>query len=145
MIRRDFLASLLAMGASVTLPVPIALATPEQLDDAWRQLEDCPLLFAVDDDGTILDPTAYDPEFRRDVFSFDERDFSSPDAIIALVQDSSFAPRLQAMAVAWCDLAEQRLTRPLSATARRQLQELIGAIREDRDNGWQEWVTHHGT
>jgi len=38
--RREFLASLLAVGATFTIGVPLAQASPSQIDDAWKRLLD---------------------------------------------------------------------------------------------------------
>lgn len=143
MNRRDFLASLLAMGASVALPVPIALATPTQLDDAWHQLQDCPLLFVVEYDGTIVDPTVRNPERRHDIYSFHEPDFSSPGAVIGIVGTTPFHRRLEEMAHRRCEEAVAELATPVSADRRRHLQALVDEC-DEYGEFWQFWIEWEG-
>ena len=63
--RRDFLKSLLAVGATVALPVTVAAATPAQIDTAWAKLLKEPWYFEVTGSGTIVDPDAVvEPQYH---------------------------------------------------------------------------------
>jgi hypothetical protein len=66
--RRDFLAGLLSVGATIALPVPLAQATQAQVDTAWKQLLDEPWYFEVNGSRTIVEADADEPEIRSDVF-----------------------------------------------------------------------------
>lgn len=56
--RREFLKSLLAIGATVALPVAIADATPAQIDTAWATLTKKPWTLKVNQSDTIIAPGA---------------------------------------------------------------------------------------
>ena len=82
MSRRQFLGSLLALGASVALPVPLAKATDAQIDAAWAQLaRQEPWYFEVGESGTIVAPGP-GPSIRRDVFKLWTGGIDSPEALI---------------------------------------------------------------
>ena len=66
--RRNFLAGLIAVGATIALPVALADATPAQVDTAWKQLLKSPWYFDVNESDTITDSSHTEPTIRSDVF-----------------------------------------------------------------------------
>jgi len=64
--RREFLASLLSVGATIAIGIPLALAeaSPSQVDVAWKQLLDDPWYFDVNEFDTIIQPGIEEPQTR---------------------------------------------------------------------------------
>ena len=69
--RRHFLASLIAVGATVALPVAFADATLVQINTAWKQLPKASWYVDVTEYGTIVDDSVCETKIRSDVFYFD--------------------------------------------------------------------------
>lgn len=139
--RRSFLASLVALGASVALPLPIAKASPAQINQAWRQFQDAPWMFDVDEYQTITAGVDDEPKVRSDVFDIEVADIRTPKDLITEVQ---CCPPLLSH---FQDLARERLADlqweldegDLTRARRKALQGLVKAL-ADEDDGWQAWI-----
>lgn len=79
--RRRFLGALAGLGAALALPVEPDKATYAQIDKAWEALEATPYVFAVENYGTIAEPTDK-PKVRRDVYDIDTADINTIDDLI---------------------------------------------------------------
>ena len=84
--RRDFLASQLAVGATITIDVPLAQASTLQVDDAWKQLLDGPWYFDVDEYGTITQAGVEETKTKGDVFDIWVAGIRNPDDVIGVVE-----------------------------------------------------------
>jgi len=144
--RRAFLASLLAVGATITIGVPLAQASPSQIDDAWKQLLDDPCYFDVNEYDTIIEPGFEEPKTRGDVFNICLVGIKTPDDVIDAVEGcipltSHFQ---QLSSDEHDDIVSQLEGDDLSPAQRRALQRL-GTALADADEGWKEWVQLEGS
>ena len=82
--RRQFLAGLIAIGATVALPVALADATPAQVNTGWKQLLKSPWYFDVNESDTITDLSRTEPAIRSDVFFVDTGDWCTVDSLVTI-------------------------------------------------------------
>jgi len=139
--RRHFLASLMAVGATIALPVPLAQATTAQVNTAWKQLLKDPWFFAVNADNTITDTSIGEPKFRHQVFDVCLCDQCTPDSLVSDIEDCEpLASHFQQLALDELDevrfnLDDDALTRH----ERRRLERLEETLEDDQE-GWRDWV-----
>jgi hypothetical protein len=140
--RRGFLASLLAVGATVALPVPFAQATPAQVDTAWEQLQADPWIFEVGESYTITDGVDVEPQVRSDVFDIWTTGIKTPADLIMVVEGCTpLLSHFQNLALARLDDLEIELDdEGLAPGQRNALQRLIKAL-DDQDDRWQAMIT----
>jgi hypothetical protein len=77
MNRRQFLQSLLALGAAIAVPINLASATTTEVDTAWKTVKDAWGLFEVNDYGTLSYANFEEPVTRRDAYMLDLSDFDA--------------------------------------------------------------------
>lgn len=145
MNRRQFLGSLLALGASVTLPVPVAQATDEQINDAWARLQQTPWPFEVSEFGTIVDPAFAEPQIRREVFRVSTDWIDTPQELIREV-DGCFplCSRFQALAAQAVEDIQDRLYNEELDDRTRSRLERLESVFSDEDDGWRAWIRREG-
>jgi len=144
--RREFLASLLAVGATITIGVPLAEASPSQIDDAWKQLLKDPWYFEINESDTIIDPGFEEPKIRGDVFDVWLAGIKTPDDVIHTVKGCiTLTSHFQQLSSdEHDDIGSQLEGDDLSPAERRALQRLDTAL-ADADAGWKEWVQLEGS
>jgi len=144
--RRQFLAGLLAVGATIVLPVPLAQATTAQVNTAWKQLLKDPWYFEVNEFDTIVDPSIDEPKFRHQVFDADLSDRCTPESLVSDIEDCwPLTSRFQELALTELEEARSSLEDDdsLSFFERRRLKRLVKSL-DDEDDGWTAWVMLEG-
>ncbi len=81
--RRQFLASLSALGATLSFP---ALASATQVNRSWAALLRSPWYFEVEEYGTIVEPEGKQPSIRSDVYDIELGFIKAPRDLIDEVQ-----------------------------------------------------------
>lgn len=144
--RRGFLASLIALGASIVLPGPPAQATDAQIDQAWNKLQSDPWYFTVDKYRTINEPGQVGPRIRADVYDVDVAWITTVDGLIQEVdQYDELRGHFVGLATDKMNEVQEQLDgdERLTVAQRRRLKKLETAL-EDPDDGWQGWVSMAG-
>ena len=72
MNRRTFLKTLVALGASLPLPLDLLAATESEIDATWQRVRDVWGLFEVDDYGTLSYANFEEPRSRFDAYGIDD-------------------------------------------------------------------------
>jgi hypothetical protein len=140
--RRQFLASLAALGAAIVLPDN---ATSAQVDEVWEQVLKAPWYFEVSDAGTIVEPDGHEPKINSDVYDISLAHLKTPDDLITAV-DRYDELRSQFQSLAADELAEvewQLDDEDVTGAERRRLLALQAVIL-DANDGWQDWVRLEG-
>ena len=139
MNRREFIKTLLALGASVTLPLDIAAATDSELEAAW---EGAGFAFDVQDYGTIWVADFNEPATRAEAYGITLEYVGPkyPGELIRFAESSPLGYRLQEVYedYRWelLGLADDSETSP----ARRAARKLLKRLPDDPDYGWQIWL-----
>lgn len=144
--RRGFLAGLLAVGATIALPVPVAQATPAQVDEAWKKLLKDPWYFEVSEWGTIVEADADEPKYKRDVFDIDFGPNPTPELLVQEVDGCyPLTSHFEQLAIAELEDVQSMLedSDDLTRAERKRLQRLAAVLGEDGE-GWSEWVLMEG-
>jgi hypothetical protein len=143
--RRHFLASLIAVGATVSLPVALADATPAQVNTAWKQLLKTPWYFNVTEFDTIVDGSVSEPTIRSEVFDADTSDRCTVNSLISDIEDCyPLTSHFQQLTLNELSEAQSTLEDDdLEATERARLMKLVAAL-DDDDEGWAEWIRFEG-
>lgn len=148
MNRRDYLKSLLALGASFTLPAvgsfPTAQASSalidalddQYVDSIWEEGID---LFEVTDSGTISFADFQEPQTRGDVYCLEVRDLDDVDALIDFGQRSPLGYKLQSVYDEYRGALEAELANGLTSE-RRRLKKRLSRLPDDPDGGWVAWL-----
>jgi hypothetical protein len=144
--RREFLASLAALGAAMVLPDK---ATSAQVDEAWAQALREPWFFEVNDSGTIVEPDGQEPKIRSDIYD----DLwlghpTTPDSLIRGVDEhEELRSHFQSLGADERDDIESQLDddddEEVNGAGRERLLALRAALR-DEDDGWRAWVRLEG-
>jgi hypothetical protein len=131
--RRNFLAGLIALGATIALPVAFADATPAQVNIAWKQLLKSPWYFDVTEFDTIVDGSVSEPTIRSEVFDVGTSERCTVNSLISDIEDcyqltSHFQQlTLSEVSEAQCTLEDD----DLEATERARLMKLVAALADD--------------
>lgn len=72
MNRRTFLKTLVALGASLPVPLDLLAATEAEIDATWNRVRDVWGLFEVDDYGTLSYANFEEPQTRFDAYGIDD-------------------------------------------------------------------------
>ena len=72
MNRRTFLKTLVALGASLPLPLDLLAATEAEIDVTWKRVRDVWGLFEVDEYGTLSYANFEEPPTRVDAYGIDD-------------------------------------------------------------------------
>ena len=72
MNRRTFLKTLVALGASLPLPLDLLAATESEVDATWERVRDVWGLFEVDDYGTLSYANFEEPQTRFDAYGIND-------------------------------------------------------------------------
>ena len=142
--RRGFLAGLLAAGATIALPVPLAQATQAQVDAAWKQLLDDPWYFEVNGSRTIVEADGKEPEIRSDVFDVDLGRQPTPQSLVDDVEGCyALTVHFEQLAANKLEEVESELEdgEGLDPAERERLERLAKVLNED---GWADWVLLEG-
>ena len=145
--RRQFLAGLLSVGATIALPVALAQATTTQVNTAWKQLRKDPWYFDVNEFDTIVDSSVGEPKTRGDVFHIDLTDQCTTESLVSEIESCwPLTSRFQQLAQDELDEVRSSLDEDdsLSYLARKRLERLAKAL-DDEDDGWAAWVQLEGT
>lgn len=145
--RRQFLAGLLSVGATIALPVALAQASPAQVNTAWKQLLKDPWYFDVNECDTIVDSSIEEPKIRSDVFDLSVGESRAPESLVSEIEGCYPLTR-HFQKLAWNERDDVRSSldddESLSSVARKRLVELAKAL-DDEDEGWVAWVLLEGT
>jgi len=143
--RRNFLAGLIAVGATITLPVAFADATPAQVNTAWKQLLKSPWYFDVNESDTITDSSRTEPTIRSDVFFVNTGDCCTVDSLISDIEDCyPLTSHFRQLALTELgDVQDLLENDDLDGAERARLVKLVAAL-EDEDEGWAEWIRLEG-
>lgn len=145
--RRQFLAGLLSVGATIAIPVALAQATPAQVNTAWKQLLKDPWYFDVNEFDTIVDSSIDEPKIRGDAFDVDVGEYRAPESLVSEIEGCYPLTR-HFQQLAFDELEEVRFSldenESLSSPARKRLERLAKAL-DDEDEGWAAWVLLEGT
>jgi hypothetical protein len=149
MNRRDFLKSLLAVGAGFTLPAigsaqPLA-ATPALLDalDApavnaiWERGV---YLFEVSDDDSISFADFAEPQTRAEAYSMDISDLDDIDALQKFAERTPLGNRLQDCYSFYRDELIYQMNEAPSPAMRRRIKKRLAKLPDDPDSGWMTWL-----
>ena len=146
--RRQILAGLLGVGASVAFASPVAQASKHLVDLEWQRLATDPWFFdIIDVDGTISESTAVEPSVYSDLFHISEADLATTAELIDEVE--RYAPLTDVFRIAAASELEDVRDRLLPGNAilkpreRKSLRALEVAL-EDEENGWADLVRHEG-
>jgi hypothetical protein len=166
--RRNFLASLSALGATLSFP---ALASASQVNRSWAALLRSPWYFDVEEYGTIVEPEGKEPSIRRDVYDVEVGFIKSPEHLIDEIEShdelrSHFCglasnhrdelvdqiERHEDLAIQLtgtgdrAPTASERFGAEASRIPSRQLRAMkdLAQALEDEDNGWQDWIVAEG-
>jgi hypothetical protein len=166
--RRQFLAGLAALGASLPFP---GLTSATEINRSWTALVRSPWEFEVDEYGTIVEPDVKAPSIRNDVYDLDLNFIQSPETLIDEVQShqelrghfAGLASNYRDDLVGaieeheWAALtlsgtgddapsAEERAYAEslLITTGRIQTLQKLAKSLEDEDEGWADWITAEG-
>ena len=143
--RRQFLAGLLSVGATIALPVPLAQATTTQVNSAWEQLLKEPWYFEINDHGTIVVADEEEPQIRSDVFDVDLGGNCTPDSLVQEVEGCTpLVTHFQRLAADELENIQSKLEdEDLTNSERKRLARLTDVL-EDPDEGWTAWVLLEG-
>lgn len=143
--RRSFLQALVYAGAAIALPVPVAEATPTQVDDAWKKLIKDPWYFDINEYGTILVADADEPNIRREVFDISLGDKCTPEQLVQEVEGCwPLTSHFQGLASDELDEVQCQLDDDdINATERARLKHLAVVLDDDLQ-GWSNWVLLEG-
>jgi len=139
MNRRDFIKTMLALGASFTLPIDLAASTDSALAEAW---EISGFAFDVQEYGAIWVSDFNEPATREEAYGFSigDADFRRPYALIRFAESNSLNYRLQDIYEDYrCELRDISES-DSSATARRAAKKRLARLPDDPDYGWQVWL-----
>jgi hypothetical protein len=143
--RRQFLAGLIAVGATVSLPVALADATPVQVNTAWKQLLKTPWCFDVTEFDTIVDGSVSEPTIRSEVFDVDTSERCTVNSLISEIEDcyplTSYFQQLALNELS--DVQDLLEDDDLDGAERDRLMRLVAAL-DDDDEGWAEWIRLEG-
>jgi hypothetical protein len=138
--RRQILAGLLGVGASMAFASPVAQASKHLVDLEWQRLATDPWFFDIIDlDGTISEGTAVEPSVYSDLFQISDADLSTTAGLIGEVE--RYAPLTDAFRMAASsaleDVRDQLL--PGAAVLKPKERKLLQALQsemDDEENGW---------
>ncbi|WP_218509743.1 hypothetical protein [Variovorax sp. dw_308] len=146
--RRQMLANLFAVGASLVMSSPGAKVSNALVDQEWRRLVEDPWFFdVIDDSGTIAAGSAKEPSIYADVFSIQSNDLTTLEQLISEVEDRYPLKFIfQFHANSELDDLRQELADnwdTLKLRDRKRMQALEEAL-EDEENGWAAYILHEG-
>jgi hypothetical protein len=149
MNRRDFLKSLLALGAGFTLPAigsaqPLA-ATPALLDALDAPAVDAiwergVYLFEVSDYGSISFAGFAEPQTRAEAYSMDIRDLDDIDTLQRFAEQSRLSNRLRDSYSIYRDDLIHQMDEAPSPAMRRRIKKRLAKLPDDPDSGWMTWL-----
>lgn len=142
--RREFLQSLIALGASFSVPVN---ATPEQIEAVWEKAQSDPWYFDVNNSNTISVSGYQQDETWGDVFCVSTRSLKTPDDVISEIHSCQpLISHFQHLAELELDDLIQELENdpPPSPQRRRKLQKALKSMESDPDYGWEDWIKLEG-
>ena len=145
--RRQFLAGLLSVGATIALPVALAKATPAQVNSAWKGLLNDPWYFDVNEFDTIWTAGVKEPEIRSDVFDADLTDRCTVESLISDIETCwPLSSHFQYLAATELEDIESSLeeAEALTFMERRRLKRLAKAL-DDEMEGWANWMRLEGS
>jgi|JI10StandDraft_1071094.scaffolds.fasta_scaffold476963_2 hypothetical protein len=144
MNRREFLASLIGLGAAIALP---AKATEAQVDEVWEQLLREPWSFAVNDTGTIVEPDGHEPHINSDVYDgISSAYLKTPNDLVDQVDEyEELRGHFQTLAADELEDVEMTLDDDEISELKRSRLLALQAALQDEDDGWQAWIRFEGT
>lgn len=137
MNRRDYLKSLLAIGAGITLPFNLATASDAEVDAAWEQGID---LFEVNGYGTISVANFAEPQTRAEAFRISVDDLDDPVELINFAQGTSLEWRFAAAYASHYGELQRVIETAESSAVRRRLKKHLAKLPEDPEEGWMDWL-----
>ena len=144
--RRQFLAGLLSVGATLALPLPLAQASAAQVNTAWKQMLKEPWYFEVNDCNTIVEADAENPKIRSDVFDVDIGAHCTAQSLVNDVESCyPLTWHFEQLASIELDEAQWELedNEDLAPAESRRLKRLVNVL-GDAGDGWAEWVLLEG-
>lgn len=143
--RRQFLAGLLSVGATIAVAGPLSQATPAQVNSAWKELLKDPWNFEVNEYGTIVEEDAEEPKIRGQVFSIFTGPMNTPERLIQSVECCwPLTTRFQQLTARELDRVRSELEDDTLTAA--ELKRLMYRANEldDELQGWSNWVLLDG-
>jgi hypothetical protein len=144
--RRNFLAGLLSVGATIAVAGPLSQATPAQINAAWKKILEDPWYFEVNTHGTIVEADADEPEIRSDLFDIDLGSHHTPQSLVDEVEACySLTVYFEQLAAAKLEEVQSELddSDELTRSERKRLERLAALLGEEGE-GWSEWVLLEG-
>ena len=144
--RRQILAGLLGVGATVAFASPVAQVSRHLVDLEWQRLATDPWFFdIIDVDGTISESTAVEPSVNSDLFHISQADLATATGLINEVERYAPLPHVFRMTAAseLEDVRDRLLlgNAILKPKERKRLQVLESNL-EDEENGWADLVRY---
>jgi len=144
MDRRSFLRSLLAVGACATLPRQIARASDQEFDQAWAQLQAEPVVFGVEEGGTLWMPSAHNALVRREAFELEINPrMTAQQLIFELRRCTRATDYLCAKAAEDWEQADSQSGAAAKRRAR-SLSKALGGEPLNGDGDWESWLLWKG-
>jgi hypothetical protein len=142
--RRNFLLSLIALGANYSLSDD---ATAQAVTKAWVEALAEPWYFSVDTHGTITEPDYPQNETWGEIFSIDITGIKTPEDLVREVDRCM--PLREHFSVLASDELDSLIedvdsdTEPCPAR-RRHINQVIAALEAHPDEGWYDWIQLEG-
>lgn len=140
--RRELLAALVGLGATIAFTSPLSQATDLQIDGVWDALTKDPWYFEVNEQGAILESGDDEPEINSDVYqSISVAYLKTPQDVIDEVNS------YEELRSHFVDLASKELEQvesdlddeDMEKSQRKALLKLCEVL-QDEDEGWCDWV-----
>jgi hypothetical protein len=148
MNRRQMLASLFAVGASLVISSPSAKVSKALVDQEWERLVADPWFFdVIEDSGTIAESLVQEPSIYADIFSIRSTDLTTLEQLISEVGECyplKFVFQMEASSElddVRHELASDGDT--LKHKDRRRMQALQDAL-DDEEDGWKVYIRNEG-
>jgi len=138
MNRRDFIKTMLVLGASITFPLDINAATDSEVDAAW---DSAGFAFDVQDYGTIWVAEFEEPVTRAEAYgvSLGDLDYRYPQALNGFAESCPLGRCLQDIYEDYRYQLEDA-AEDLSPAVRKQAKKRLSLLPYDPDTGWQTWL-----
>lgn len=143
--RREFLQSLIALGAGYSLPEN---ATSKQIEEVWEKAQSDPWYFDVNDSQTISVSGYAQDETWDDIYCISTASLKTPGDVISAINGCqplvSHFQKLTDWAIE--EIVESLQSDPLpSPQRRRKLQKTLKSLESDSYYGWQDWIELEGS
>ena len=136
MNRREFIKTLLSLGAAIAMPFDLATASDAEIDAAWERGT---FDFEVNEYGTIWIAEFERPITREEAYGYSYGDLNSVSALCKFADSSTLSWPLRNVYEDYRTqlvVDSQSLLPEVSAVAKQKL----SVLSDDPDYGWVEWL-----